>query len=103
VRDGGYGSAVFATGVRSRLRRFCFDADEQLRGRPMAALVRVLVGLGANVTPPSSVAFPFELEAAGLRGGEVVVDGSASSQFLSDSCWPRPTRRTRSPSGRSCA
>jgi 3-phosphoshikimate 1-carboxyvinyltransferase len=63
--------------------RFCFDADEQLRGRPMAALVDVLVGLCATVAPPSSVAFPFELEAAGLRGGDVVVDGSASSQFLS--------------------
>jgi 3-phosphoshikimate 1-carboxyvinyltransferase len=49
----------------------------------MAALVDVLLGLGATVTPPSSVAFPFELEAAGLRGGDGVVDGSASSQFLS--------------------
>jgi 3-phosphoshikimate 1-carboxyvinyltransferase len=63
--------------------RFRFDADQQMRERPMAPLVRVLVGLGATITPPSAIAFPFELGAAGLRGGDVVVDGSVSSQFLS--------------------
>jgi 3-phosphoshikimate 1-carboxyvinyltransferase len=58
-----------------------FDGDEQARVRPMGTVLNALRALGANVTGEQ---LPFTLHATGgLPGGEVLVDASASSQFVS--------------------
>ncbi|GAB09977.1 3-phosphoshikimate 1-carboxyvinyltransferase [Gordonia araii NBRC 100433] len=67
--------AALASGVVS------FDGDEQARTRPLHTILDALRDLGADVTGSS---LPFTVAGSGsLRGGEVVIDASASSQFVS--------------------
>ena len=73
--------------------RFSFDADEQLRARPLAALINAVADLGATFDPPDATHFPFALDAAGLHGGEATVDSSISSQFLSGLMMAAPYAR----------
>ncbi|WP_261623154.1 3-phosphoshikimate 1-carboxyvinyltransferase [Nesterenkonia marinintestina] len=69
-----------------------FDGDPEARVRPMGTVLRALADLGAEVTgepigDPRATApstLPFTLRASGgLPGGEVRVDASGSSQFVS--------------------
>lgn len=58
-----------------------FDGDEQARGRPMGPGLQALRDLGVAVDGAS---LPFTVHGRGdLPGGEVVLDASASSQFVS--------------------
>lgn len=58
-----------------------FDGDDQARERPMGTILAALRGLGADVTGDR---LPFTLHGKGsLPGGEVTIDASASSQFVS--------------------
>ncbi|MGH3672701.1 MAG: 3-phosphoshikimate 1-carboxyvinyltransferase, partial [Pseudonocardiaceae bacterium] len=58
-----------------------FDGDEQARQRPMITVLTALRALGARV---EGNALPFELDGTGrLPGGEVRIDASGSSQFVS--------------------
>jgi len=57
-----------------------FDGDEAMRRRPIGALLEALESQGAKA---SSRSFPFTLRTAGLRGGQVDLDASESSQMLS--------------------
>jgi 3-phosphoshikimate 1-carboxyvinyltransferase len=58
-----------------------FDGDEYARERPMGTILDALRGLGAEVTGDR---LPFTLHGTGaLPGGEVTIDASASSQFVS--------------------
>lgn len=58
-----------------------FDGDDALYRRPIAPLLRALRALGAEVDRDE---LPFTVRGqGGLRGGEVDLDSSASSQFLS--------------------
>jgi 3-phosphoshikimate 1-carboxyvinyltransferase len=58
-----------------------FDGDPRARERPMGTVLDALRALGARV---EGTALPFVLHGAGgLAGGEVVIDASASSQFVS--------------------
>jgi 3-phosphoshikimate 1-carboxyvinyltransferase len=58
-----------------------FDGDPRARERPMGPVLNALRALGASV---SGDALPFTLHGAGgLPGGEVVLDASESSQFVS--------------------
>lgn len=58
-----------------------FDGDEQARARPIAPLLDALRGLGVRIDGDS---LPFEVRGAGaVAGGEVRIDASASSQFVS--------------------
>jgi 3-phosphoshikimate 1-carboxyvinyltransferase len=58
-----------------------FDGDEYARERPMGTILDALRGLGAEVTGDR---LPFTLHGKGaLPGGEVTIDASASSQFVS--------------------
>ncbi len=57
-----------------------FDGDEAMRKRPIGSLLDALTEQGAQADERS---FPFTLKTAGLRGGEVSVDASESSQMLS--------------------
>ena len=58
-----------------------FDGDPHARVRPMGTVLDALRALGARV---DGDALPFVLHGAGaLPGGDVVIDASASSQFVS--------------------
>lgn len=57
-----------------------FDGDEAMRKRPIGSLLDALTEQGAQADTRS---FPFTLKTAGLRGGEVSIDASESSQLLS--------------------
>jgi 3-phosphoshikimate 1-carboxyvinyltransferase len=67
--------AGLSTGVIS------FDGDEHMRKRPVGEILGALRSLGVDV--PGD-ALPFTVRGTGsVRGGTVVVDASASSQFIS--------------------
>ncbi|MFI6097237.1 3-phosphoshikimate 1-carboxyvinyltransferase [Lentzea sp. NPDC051213] len=58
-----------------------FDGDPHARKRPMSTVLSALRGLGAEV---EGDALPFTLHGTGsLPGGEVTIDASGSSQFVS--------------------
>jgi 3-phosphoshikimate 1-carboxyvinyltransferase len=58
-----------------------FDGDEQARARPIAPLLDALRGLGV---PIDGTGLPFQVRGSGsVTGGEVAIDASASSQFVS--------------------
>ncbi|MET0136254.1 MAG: 3-phosphoshikimate 1-carboxyvinyltransferase [Kibdelosporangium sp.] len=58
-----------------------FDGDEYARERPMGTILDALRGLGADITGDR---LPFTLHGTGaLAGGDVTIDASASSQFVS--------------------
>jgi 3-phosphoshikimate 1-carboxyvinyltransferase len=58
-----------------------FDGDERARERPLATVLDALRALGARVDGDG---LPFTLHGTGgLPGGDVVIDASASSQFVS--------------------
>jgi 3-phosphoshikimate 1-carboxyvinyltransferase len=58
-----------------------FDGDPRARQRPMAPLIRALRTLGVRI---DGDAMPLMIRGTGrVRGGEVTMDASASSQFVS--------------------
>lgn len=57
-----------------------FDGDEAMRARPIGGLLDAVALQGARA---DSRSFPFTLRTAGLPGGKVAVDASASSQLVS--------------------
>jgi 3-phosphoshikimate 1-carboxyvinyltransferase len=61
-----------------------FDGDAAARRRPMHTTIDSLRGLGVNVADDGAAALPFTLVGTGsVRGGELTIDASASSQFVS--------------------
>jgi 3-phosphoshikimate 1-carboxyvinyltransferase len=56
------------------------DAHPQLRRRPLGPVLVALAAQGAGIIGD---AFPLTLDARGLSGGDVSIDASVSSQFLS--------------------
>lgn len=61
-----------------------FDGDAQARQRPMATVIESLKDLGAQVYDRGNGRLPFMISATGeVTGGEVFVDASKSSQFIS--------------------
>ena len=68
-------AATMASGVVE------FDGDAQARTRPLDTILDALRDLGADV---DGDALPFTLRGTGaLRGGDVTIDASGSSQFVS--------------------
>jgi 3-phosphoshikimate 1-carboxyvinyltransferase len=60
-----------------------FDGDPGARKRPMAPLLGALAGLGVDLVATDGK-LPLEIRGAGrVRGGEVTIDASASSQLVS--------------------
>ena len=59
---------------------FHFTGDEAMRRRPISALLDALATQGAEASARN---IPFTLYTDGLRGGEVALDASESSQLLS--------------------
>ncbi|MGH2842400.1 MAG: 3-phosphoshikimate 1-carboxyvinyltransferase, partial [Solirubrobacteraceae bacterium] len=70
--------------------RFAADAHPQLRRRPLGGVLDALRAQGAVI---EGEAFPLVIDAAGLAGGEIEVDGSLSSQFLSGLLMAAPLAR----------
>ena len=61
-----------------------FDGDAAARRRPMATVIESLKELGVTVHDRGTGRLPFAIAATGeVRGGEVTVDASRSSQFIS--------------------
>ncbi|HVE64107.1 MAG TPA: 3-phosphoshikimate 1-carboxyvinyltransferase, partial [Mycobacteriales bacterium] len=66
-----------------------FDGDAQMRERPMAPLLHALRHLGVRVDAAAGDRLPWRVhgaggvEGGGMRGGEVTVDASTSSQLVS--------------------
>ena len=61
--------------------RVAFDGDPHMRQRPVGEILGALRGLGVDVEGDR---LPFTIRGTGsVRGGTVVVDASASSQFIS--------------------
>ncbi len=64
-----------------------FDGDPHARRRPMGTIIEALTGLGVAITAPGggpAAALPFTVHGSGsVRGGHLVIDASASSQFVS--------------------
>jgi 3-phosphoshikimate 1-carboxyvinyltransferase len=59
-----------------------FDGDPHMRTRPIGEVLAALRTLGVDVSAGDSL--PFEVRGTGaVRGGTVVIDASASSQFVS--------------------
>jgi 3-phosphoshikimate 1-carboxyvinyltransferase len=70
--------AALATGAVT------FDGDEAARRRPMRTTIESLVALGVRVEDAHDGAMPFTLTGTGsVRGGELTIDASQSSQFVS--------------------
>ena len=59
-------------------------ADESALHRPMGTMIKALRDVGVDIDDGGHWALPFTVRGHGhVRGGEVVVDASASSQFVS--------------------
>ena len=74
-------AALYAAtpGVRCRL-----TGSDSLRQRPLAPLVDALREMGASITYCVREGFaPIEIEGRRLRGGDITLDASVSSQFVS--------------------
>jgi len=62
--------------------RIDFDGDAHMRTRPIGEVLTALRGLGVEVSAGETL--PFSVVGSGsVRGGRVVIDASASSQFVS--------------------
>jgi 3-phosphoshikimate 1-carboxyvinyltransferase len=61
-----------------------FHGDAQAGNRPMAPVIEALRSLGARIDDDGRGALPFTVHGTGrMPGGEVTLDASASSQFIS--------------------
>ena len=61
-----------------------FDGDPHMRTRPIGEVLAALRTLGVEVDDAGRGALPFQILGSGaVRGGRVVIDASASSQFVS--------------------
>jgi len=61
-----------------------FDGDARSHERPLAPVIRALEELGVQIEHEGRYSLPMVVNGTGeLRGGEIDIDASASSQFLS--------------------
>lgn len=64
--------------------RIDFDGDPHMRNRPVGEVLSALTALGIRVEDEGRAALPFTVVGTGtVPGGTVVIDASASSQFIS--------------------
>lgn len=72
---------------------FAVDGSDQLRGRPLDTLVQALGSLDANIHVGENGGLPLRISASGLSGGELELDSSRSSQFLTGLLLVAPLMR----------
>ncbi|MEV6210499.1 3-phosphoshikimate 1-carboxyvinyltransferase [Kitasatospora sp. NPDC051914] len=73
--------------------RFEVDGTEQLRARPLGPLVDALVRLGARVEAAPGGRLPLVVRTEGLQGGEIALDSTTSSQYLTGLLLSAPLMR----------
>jgi 3-phosphoshikimate 1-carboxyvinyltransferase len=92
VEEGTFDLGNNGTGARFLLAqlaalpgRWVLDGSERLRMRPLAPLAAALTQLGARIEPVrgTGLALPLAVTGRMLTGGEVTLDASSSSQFVS--------------------
>ncbi|MGW7527044.1 3-phosphoshikimate 1-carboxyvinyltransferase [Streptomyces sp. NPDC054783] len=72
-----------------------FDASPQMRRRPLGPLTRALRDLGVDLRHEEADGHhPLTVRAAGVEGGEVVLDAGQSSQYLTALLLLGPLTRT---------
>jgi 3-phosphoshikimate 1-carboxyvinyltransferase len=69
---------------------FAIDAHAQLRRRPLGPVLEALRSQGARIDGES---LPLRISGVGLSGGEVAIDASSSSQFVSGLLMAAPFAR----------
>ncbi|GJF29044.1 3-phosphoshikimate 1-carboxyvinyltransferase [Kitasatospora sp. NE20-6] len=74
--------------------RFEVDGTPQLRARPLGPLADALVRLGAGVTAGPDGGLPLVITTTGLQGGEIALDSTTSSQYLTGLLLSAPLMRT---------
>lgn len=92
----GTGNAVIECGLAGTVMRFVpplaalrpggvhFDGDPHARTRPMGPALDALRALEVEITDEGRGTLPFTIHGTGsVRGGDVTLDASASSQFIS--------------------
>jgi len=73
---------------------FLLDGVARMRERPIGHLVDALVKLGARIDYRGESGHPpLRIHGSGLNGGQVVIDGSLSSQFLTSLLMAAPVAR----------
>jgi 3-phosphoshikimate 1-carboxyvinyltransferase len=92
---GGSGTAMrFLTGFLTLGRgRFRIDGNARMRQRPIGALLTALQQLGIDARAENSDGCPpvvIDTASAGFEGGQVPIDASLSSQFVSALLMPAP-------------
>ncbi len=93
-------SLRFFTALVASMENFegIVDCSAQMRGRPLAPLVESLRGVGADIIYMDKEGHaPIYIRGKKLRGGEVVMAGDVSSQFVSallmaSHLWETPIR-----------
>lgn len=61
-----------------------FDGDARSHERPLAPVIKALIELGADIDHGGRFGLPLTIHGSGsLKGGEISIDASASSQFVS--------------------
>ncbi|WP_120337935.1 3-phosphoshikimate 1-carboxyvinyltransferase [Cryobacterium soli] len=91
-----FGSTTVDCGLAGTVMRFLppvaalalgpttFDGDAGARRRPMSTTITSLRDLGADINDDGRGALPFTVHGTGgLEGGEITIDASSSSQFVS--------------------
>lgn len=72
-----------------------FDASPQLRDRPIESLLHLLCRQGAVVIPPDAKKMPFTVMGTnGLFGGEIDIESTETSQFISAMLMIAPFAKT---------
>lgn len=68
--------------------------SERMKERPIGPLVDALRSLGAKITYTGKEGFPpLEIQGSRMDGGEITIDGSISSQFISALLMIAPTMK----------
>ncbi len=87
-------TARFITAVASLATAgIIVDGVPRMRQRPIGTLTKALRDLGGDVTDQAGYP-PINIEGRGLNGGGIVMDGSASSQFISAVLMAAPYARS---------
>ncbi len=92
--NSGTGVRLLLALVSSGTGTFVLDGTPRLRQRTVGSAARALEQLGASMRWLGQTGFvPVEIRSRGLNGGDVFVDVSESSQFLSGVLMAAPTAR----------
>ncbi|MFI5687189.1 3-phosphoshikimate 1-carboxyvinyltransferase [Streptomyces sp. NPDC051636] len=94
-RDGATTSRFLPVLAAAGHGTYRFDASPQMRRRPLGPLTRALRDLGVDLRHEEAEGHhPLRIAAAGVEGGEVVLDAGQSSQFLTALLLLGPLTRT---------